>query len=333
MALAVALLVVFRWRRAGFDWDLFTSTLLGMRWGWLAAAIVIAFATYYGRALRWAVMIKHVKPNPNLWGLFSSTVIGFTAIVIFGRPGELVRPYLISIKERVSFSSQLAAWMLERICDLLSALLIFAFALVQVGRSGAKVGPTIQWAMRTGGYVAGVVGLLSVLVIFLLRQFSSQMQQRILGGLEILPERWRPKMEELVTSFVLGVESTRRRSGLLWLFLYTVLEWGLITLCYLALFRSFPALANLGFTDAFILIGFVAFGSLVQIPGVGGGVQVVSIVVLTEIFRLPLEIATGMALVIWCVTFVVIVPLGLLLLLDEGINWRKFIEMEGTTRI
>ncbi len=69
----------------------------------------------------------------------------------------------------------------------------------------------------------------------------------------------------------------------------------------------------MGITDVLILIGFVAFGSLVQIPGMGGGVQVVSIVVLTEIFRIPLEVAGGIALVIWVITFVVIVPLGLLL--------------------
>jgi hypothetical protein len=51
-------------------------------------------------------------------------------------------------------------------------------------------------------------------------------------------------------------------------------------------------------------------------------------VVLTEIFRIPLEAATGMALVIWVVTFVVIVPVGLVLSVHEGLNWRRIREME-----
>ena len=38
-------------------------------------------------------------------------------MVILGRAGELVRPYLISLKEQVPFSSQMAAWLLERILD------------------------------------------------------------------------------------------------------------------------------------------------------------------------------------------------------------------------
>jgi hypothetical protein len=51
-------------------------------------------------------------------------------------------------------------------------------------------------------------------------------------------------------------------------------------------------------------------------------------VVLTEIFHIPLEVAGGIALVIWVVTFVVIVPLGLLLAVHEGLNWKNLKEME-----
>jgi uncharacterized protein (TIRG00374 family) len=327
--LIVALLAIARWRHGEFDWDLFAATLLGVRWPWLLVSVVVAFATYYGRVLRWAVMIRHLKPHPNLWGLFSATAIGFAAIVVLGRPGELVRPYIISVKEKVSFSSQLAAWLLERICDLLSALLIFSFALIQVERSGAVAGPRLQWALEAGGYVAAAVGLASVVIVVLLRQFSGRMQQRMLDGLGFLPASFRSRLEELLHAFTAGVEATRNRSGLLGIVSYTVLEWGLIVLCYVALFHSFPALAGLRITDVLILIGFVAFGSLVQIPGVGGGVQVVTIIVLTEIFRVPLEAATGMALMIWVITFVVIVPVGLALSIQEGINWRKIKEMEA----
>lgn len=326
--LAAFLLFAFRWRGAGFDWKLFSATLLGMRWPWLLTAGFIALLSYYGRALRWAVLIRHLSPHPNLWGLFSATAIGFTAIMLFGRPGELVRPYLISVKERVSFSSQMAAWFLERICDLLSALLVFGFALSQVGKSGARVGPGLRWVLEVGGYVAGAIGLACVLVFVLLRQFKA-VRQRLFDALAFLPVRWRGRLEGVVDSFISGVDSTRSRSGLLWLAFYTLLEWALIALCYLALFRSFPASENLGWADVLILMGFVSFGSLVQIPGVGGGVQLVAIVVLTEIFRLPLEVASGIGLMTWIITFVVIVPIGLLLLVHEGLTWHRLKEMKG----
>jgi len=57
-------------------------------------------------------------------------------------------------------------------------------------------------------------------------------------------------------------------------------------------------------------------------------VQVVSILVLRELFGVPLEVAAGLALVIWSITFVVIVPLGLLMGLREGINWRRMKELQ-----
>ncbi len=328
LALGLALLVAFRWRQAGFDWALFSSTLLHVRWPWLLGACLIALASYYGRALRWAVLIRHLRPKPDMWGLFSATAIGFAAIMILGRPGELVRPYLIAERERVSFSSQLAAWLLERICDLLAALAIFAYALIRVGQSGAKVGPGLRWALATGGYVAAIAGLICVAIILMLWRFPSQVERRLIDGLGFLPPRWYGKTAEIVRSFVSGVQLSGGPSGMLMLAATTVLEWGLICLCYFALFQSFPAMRGFGAADVFILIGFVAFGSLVQLPGIGGGVQLVSAVVLTEIFHLPLEIAGSVALVIWIVTFVVIVPVGLILLVHQGLNWRKLKEMK-----
>ena len=57
-------------------------------------------------------------------------------------------------------------------------------------------------------------------------------------------------------------------------------------------------------------MGFVSFGSIVQIPGVGGGMQVVAVLVLTELFGVRLELAIAFALFLWIITFVAIVPAG-----------------------
>jgi hypothetical protein len=56
---------------------------------------------------------------------------------------------------------------------------------------------------------------------------------------------------------------------------------------------------------------------------VGGGIQVAAILVLTELFRVRLELATAFAILIWIITFVAIVPLGLLLALKEGLDWHS----------
>ena len=70
-------------------------------------------------------------------------------------------------------------------------------------------------------------------------------------------------------------------------------------------------------------MGFVSFGSVVQIPGVGGGMQVVSVLVLTELFGVRFELASAFAIFLWAITFVAIVPLGLFVALKEGLDWRS----------
>jgi uncharacterized protein (TIRG00374 family) len=312
----------------GFDWRAFRATLLALRWWWLAAASGSVMAGYYGRALRWRVLMRPVKADPSLWNLFSATVIGFSAITILGRPGEFVRPYLIAAKEKVSASSQMAALVLERIYDVLIVLAIFGFALSRVRRSDVALGPALSWVFATGGWF---VGALSVLVLGLLaafRHFSAAMRRRLLGALAALPERHFKRADRLITAFVQGVESTRSQKAMLLVVWYTVLEWATIALTVFCVMQAFGGALHFGWLDVLIFLGFLAFGAVVQIPGIGGGMQVVSVLVLTELFRIPLEVSTSVALVLWFISFVVVVPLGVALALHEGIRWRTLKQLD-----
>jgi glycosyltransferase 2 family protein len=325
LAAVVALIAwqLYAHRDYPFEWELFARTFRTLHWNWLAAAMALAILSFYVRALRWAVMMAPMGVKPSKWGLFSATAIGFTAIVLLGRPGEFVRPYLIAIQEKVPFSSQVAIWMLERIYDLLVVLLLFGAGLARVQQSGAEVGPAIAWVLQAGGWFVGVMCTLSLLILILLRQFAEPMKKRLLDALTFLPDHLHARASHIVEAFVHGVASTRRWDSLLQLIWYTAIEWVVIVGCYLAIFKSFPAVESFSLIDTIIFLGFVAFGSLVQIPGVGGGVQIVAALVLVQLFGLPVEVATGIALMIWLVTFVIIVPLGVVLALHQGLNWKK----------
>ena len=143
----------------GFDWRLAARSFAGLRWGWLLLSLVPIAGTYGVRALRWAVFLKPLKAHPSLRNLLSATLIGFTAITLFGRPGEFVRPYLIARKEEVPATSQFAAWLLERVFDLLMALLVFAFALTRVQASGVLEGSKFAWVLAVGGRIVGLAAL------------------------------------------------------------------------------------------------------------------------------------------------------------------------------
>ena len=325
--LAVAVVAwLLRARRsdgAAFDWRLAGSTFAHVHWLWVAVSLIPIYATYWGRALRWAVFLKPLKAHPSMRNLLSATVVGFTALTLFGRPGEFVRPYLIARKEQVPVTSQFAAWVLERIFDLLMALLLFAFALTRVRTSGLHVGEKLSWVLAAGGKVGGALAVAVLLVLVSLRHFAEPLRLRLLGLLRHLPEKHTAGLAKIVNALFQGVESMRSDVGLILVLAYSVLEWTLICLCYWCLAQSFTGIVNLGLVDVLILMGFLSFGSIVQIPGVGGGMQVVAVLVLTELFGVRLELASAFAVFLWAITFVAIVPLGLFVALKEGLDWRS----------
>jgi glycosyltransferase 2 family protein len=324
-ALAVLAVAAAWWLRtqwAGFDWRLAAASFTGMRWGWLLGAVAAVGGTYVGRALRWAVFLKPLRPHPSLRNLLSATVIGYAALVLLGRPGEFVRPYLIAVKERVPIASQLAALVLERIFDLLLALLIFALALARVRASGVHAGARLTWVLSAGGWVVGIACLALLLLLLGLRHFSESGRRRLTAVFLFLPEAQYRKIEKAIRAFVAGVESMRSDAALALVMAYSVLEWALIAACYWCMIRAFPATDSFTLVDSLIVMGFVSFGAVFQIPGIGGGVQVVATLVLVELFHMRVEAAASFAVALWILTFVAIVPVGLFVALKEGLSWR-----------
>jgi glycosyltransferase 2 family protein len=70
-------------------------------------------------------------------------------------------------------------------------------------------------------------------------------------------------------------------------------------------------------------MGSSMVGSLIQLPGVGGGSQLATIAALQHIFDVPEELAASCGIMLWLVTFVAVVPLGLLLAHRERLSLRQ----------
>jgi hypothetical protein len=67
-------------------------------------------------------------------------------------------------------------------------------------------------------------------------------------------------------------------------------------------------------------------GSLIQLPGVGGGSQLATISALQHIFNASHELAASCGILLWLSTFVSVVPAGLLLAHRERLSLRKLSE-------
>jgi glycosyltransferase 2 family protein len=324
--LAIALILIilaYRTRGLNFRWDLFWSTLNQVEWSWLAVSICLILLSNVGRALRWQVMLRPFGRTLGVWRLTSDTAIGLTATVLLGRVGEVVRPYLIAVQTGLPLSSQAAAWLLERTLDLLVVLLFFGFALLWVPLHSQRFDPQIHTLLTAGGYVFGVTGAVCLLLLFAFRDPRRQAQQRILMALTFLPAAYYARAERMLEAFSQGVECTRDPRSLTLLVGYTGLEWAIIVASCSALLRGFPVTRQLGPIDVLVLLGFTSLGSVVQIPGLGGGMQVATVVALTRIYRVPVEAASGVAVLFWVVSSLAIVPFGLACAFHEGLNWSK----------
>ena len=334
MVLAAALAAVFiYWRvqQSDFDAQRFWNTFTNVHPGWLCLGGALVLLTYVGRALRWQVMMRPFVPHPHFGKLLSATVIGFTGIVLLGRPGELIRPYLIASRERTSFSSQMAIWLLERIWDLLTVLALFGYALTQVSVDPSTVSSSMQWVLRTGGVVVAALCTVCVAMLLAIGVFSDAAQRRIRAAMPAIPERFRERVEKMLLAFAGGMECSRSIASTGQIFLYSVVEWLVIVAATWCLLRSFPQTSAFSLVDSAVFVGFIAFGSIVQIPGIGGGMQVASIIVLTELFGLDLASASGAAVLMWLSMYVFVTPIGVLLAIHEGVKWKEVSRLEAET--
>ncbi|MFN0102546.1 MAG: lysylphosphatidylglycerol synthase transmembrane domain-containing protein [Bryobacteraceae bacterium] len=321
---ALAILILGSWRQfAAFDWNAFGAVYGSVHWGWMSVSAGLVLGTYLARVLRWRMMIRPLAPEASSLRIFKATAIGFTAVILLGRPGELVRPWLISKAESVPFSSQMATWFLERVFDLLAVLALFGLGLYAFDPAGRDVTPGIAWILNVGGGLVAVMAVACLVILFFAGKSKEVVTARLSDALAFLPEPWLSRTQGLAASFTSGMACCRKTSDVIGLLGITVIEWTVIvggTICF---FRAFPATAHMSNLDTVVYLGFVAFGSIVQIPGIGGGVQIAGTVVLSQLFGLSAAEAAGIAVANWLVTWVSILPIGVALAASEGLRWQS----------
>src|SRR5208283_2740840 len=100
-----------------FDWGVFWSRTDHVNPLGLVAGIVLTYLAYVLRAVRWRIFLEPVCKTTTA-RLLAPQFIGFSALALLGRAGEMIRPYIIAKKERLTFTSQVAVWGVERIFDM-----------------------------------------------------------------------------------------------------------------------------------------------------------------------------------------------------------------------
>jgi glycosyltransferase 2 family protein len=320
LVLVVLVYLQFRtWQN--FDWARFRETR-PQKWSHLLHGIALIYLAYVLRAIRWKIFLQPIRPQATSMSLFAPTVIGFTGLALLGRPGELIRPYLIARRQDLSFSSQLAVWAVERIFDIGAYTVLLVAAIFFA--AGPRALPQYYGYFKRGGFLlaALVVGL--VLAAMAVHWKGESIADWVEQRFSHLAANLGYKIATRIREFRGGLDTIHGPVSLAALIAVSLAMWFMIIMAYQEVAYSYgvPVL-NIRRSQVLVLMGASMIGSMVQLPGIGGGSQVATIAALQRIFDVPKELAASCGIMLWLVTFVAIVPLGLLLAHRERLSLRK----------
>ena len=321
--LAVLVYMQFRtWK--DFDWATFWSEGRQLNPGHIILAIALIYFSYVLRAIRWKIFLRPVRKDASAIELIPPTLVGFTGLALLGRPGELIRPYLIARRTGLTFSSQMAAWAVERIFDIGGFTVLMVLAIFLPTELRYLPNPEIYPRLRLGGFllVALVAGL--ALGAFLVAKFGDAVAAWIEIRFSHLAANVGHRVAQKVREFHGGLDTIHSPLAFLQLTGVSILMWWIIALAYREVTHAYgPALEHMTVSKVLLLMGSSMLGSLIQLPGVGGGSQLATISALQHIFNASHELAASCGILLWVVTFVSVVPAGLLLAHRERLSLRK----------
>jgi glycosyltransferase 2 family protein len=288
----------------------------------LLIAVAIISSAYLVRALRWRTLLRPTG-SAQLSAIFTATTVGFAAVFLLGRAGEVVRPVVLPMRDpNVRPSSSFVTIFVERIYDLMAVILMFALNLLWLKPTSALENEIPR--LRLAGVVLLVGAILGVGVLALFRSNSTF----ILGWIERLFERWQ-FIPGKFAAFVLGMLTQLAQSLRVLVDLkelvetigFTVLLWLGVAVANLLVFRSFGV--EFGAVETVFVLSWSLVGSLVPTPGGAAGAFHAVTAAALILLGVGAEKAAAMSIVLHLVDFGPALLFGLFYLLRGDLNFSR----------
>ncbi len=231
---ALVYLQIEHWRE--FDWGRFTAETGGMSKLHILVAVGLIYCTYLLRAVRWKVFLKPICKTRSS-RLVAPTFIGFTGLALLGRPGEFVRPYLISKKENVSLTSQIGVWTVERIFDIgaFTVLMLITVFLPSNIQSNPYIGKFRDAALALAGLVAAVGA-----VCYLIRTRGPRVGAFLHRKLAPISHKLAAHVDQKTRAFGVGLNTIQGRLSFLQVTALSLAIWFLIALAFREVAHAYP---------------------------------------------------------------------------------------------
>ena len=307
------------WFARGVEWGQVTAELAGANLWLIACGVAAVCATYFVRALRWRALLAPLAAA-GLKPLFAATTVGFGAVFLVGRAGEVVRPAFLPLAERrVKPAASFVTIGVERIYDIVAVVVLFAFNLIWFRAPGAD--PAAYAQVRRAGLVllaAAVVGIASLV------WFRGHAPKLIgwLGRKSDRDPRLVRRAGEFLTHLLgqlagaLSVLTDARAlavtAGL------TALLWGLIAVSNFCVLWAFGL--RFGPAETVFVLGWALVGSLVPTPGGAAGAFHVATARGLSFLGVAAAKATAVSIILHLVVFAPALFLGLYFFLRSDVK-------------
>jgi hypothetical protein len=317
LMVAIGLVYYFAHR---LEWNEIKGSYRELQVGFVVASILPILGTYLARALRWRAFLAPIA-QPSIRNLFAATTVGFSSIFVFGRVGEVARPVLLSLRERIRPSATFATIMIERLYDSTAVVLLLAIdlALFEKLSQDDQAGHQLAMVREVG------IGLLMIIAVGIvgLSIFRSR-ADRILNALETrlswVPAKGRRVLLNFLQHLADGLYVLHDARGLLITIGYTVMVWTLVTLGFWLLVRAFGL--YLPVTAVIFVMGFALVGSLVPTPGGSAGAFHTTTMVGLMLLGIDRNKAASVAIAMHLVAFGSALMFGIYFLFRDGISFK-----------
>jgi len=323
---AIAALVIWGRDRIHFDFGMFRAQLALADWRLIAVGVACIYVAYVFRSLRWAFLLRHNKPVHPL-SLLGTQVMGFTAIALIGRVADPVRPYLVSKKTGLPVSNQVAVYIVERLFDAGTMALIFSSAILLsmiFGAPGALPHPELVKKAGIWGMLGTLAGASFLVAVRFAGNVVATFFERTLG---VVSKKIGEAAGHKIREFRTGLDTMRSFGDFCIATGLSIGMWLLIAGAYLVTMRAFvadPQLAAMTPAKCVLLMVVSGLSSIVQLPVLGWFTQIGLVATaISKFLDVRPESATACAALLLLVTFLSVVPFGLIWAQFEHVSLRK----------
>jgi uncharacterized protein (TIRG00374 family) len=319
------------WFGRGMNWTEASEAVRHADWTLVALAVVVVWVTYLIRAFRWKTLLRPLAPGASLREAFAATTVGFGAIFLVGRAGEVVRPAFLPLRDRaVRPGAAFVTIAVERVCDTAAVILLFAANLFFLRLPGADEATFAH--VREAGLIlfAGALVGLGALVWF--GRHAEGVSVWLDSRLVKLP-RLLKRTGKVVAGLLeqlgrtLSVLSDGR--ALLATVGWTAALWGAITVANMLVLRGFGL--GVGVSETVFVLGWSLVGSVVPTPGAGAGTyHAATSHGLTYYLGFPENVSKAAVIILHLVVFGSSLFFGLYYFLRSGFSVARLRELIAT---